>query len=106
MSDSRNDFRTVLHYAVLSGNMTMVNLLLKQGAKVDVMPPYPEPDRSSPLDLAILRCDPVLVRMLLEAGADVNRCSPVIGSPLHVACADNISHRVEIIKVRTMNHIR
>lgn len=29
----------------------------------------------------------------------MNRCSPVIGSPLHVACADNIPHRVEIMKV-------
>lgn len=32
-------------------------------------------------------------------GANVNRCSPVIGSPLHVACADNIIHRLEIMKM-------
>lgn len=99
MTDSRNDYRTVLHYAVLAGNVALVNLLLKQGAKVDVPAPAPEPDRPSPLDLAILRGDPALVRMLLEAGANVNRCSPIIGSPLHVACADNIPHRVEIMKV-------
>lgn len=77
-----------------------MTLLLKQGAKVDVQPPAPEPDRASPLDLAILRGDPNLVRMLLEHGANVNRCSPIIGSPLHVACADKILHRVEIMKVR------
>lgn len=119
MTDARNDYRTVLHYAVLSGNIILVNLLLKQGAKVDKPAPFPEPDRPSPLDLAILRGDPALVRILLESGksfditvslpdvfqskcslgANVNRCSPVIGSPLHVACADNIPHRVEIMKV-------
>jgi ankyrin repeat protein len=100
MTDARNDYRTVLHYAVLSGNIVLVNLLLKQGAKVDIPAPHPEPDRPSPLDLAILRGDPALVRILLENGANVNRCSPVIGSPLHVACADNIPHRMEIMKVR------
>lgn len=68
MSDARNDYRTVMHYAVLSGNINLVNLLLKQNAKVDKPAPYPEPDRPSPLDLAILRGDPALVRMLLEAG--------------------------------------
>lgn len=99
MTDSRNDYRTVLHYAVLSGNVTMVGMLLKQGAKIDQLPPTGEQDRPSPLDLAILRGDPAMVRLLLEKGADVNRSSPVIGSPLHVACADNIPHRVEIMKV-------
>lgn len=68
MTDARNDYRTVLHYAVLSGNIILVNLLLKQGAKVDKPAPFPEPDRPSPLDLAILRGDPALVRILLEAG--------------------------------------
>lgn len=100
MADARNDYRTVLHYAVLSGNVMLVHLLLKQGARVDQLPPFPEADRPSPLDLAILRGDPGLVRVLLEQGARVNRSSPVIGTPLHVACADNIPHRVEIMKVR------
>ncbi|XP_055683669.1 ankyrin repeat and SOCS box protein 3-like [Lutzomyia longipalpis] len=99
MSDARNDFRTVLHYAVLSGNIGLVNLLIKQGAKIDAPVPYPEPDRPSPLDLAILRGDPALVRLLLEKGANVCRSSPVIGSPLHVACADSVPHRVEIMKM-------
>lgn len=68
MTDSRNDYRTVLHYAVLSGNLILVNLLLKQGAKVDRLPPDGEPDKPSPLHLAILRGDPALVRVLIEAG--------------------------------------
>ncbi|XP_058448391.1 putative ankyrin repeat protein RF_0381 isoform X2 [Malaya genurostris] len=99
MTDVRNDYRTVLHYAVLSGNASLVTLLIKQGARVDIPAPLPEPDSPSPLDLAVLRGDPALVRILLENGANVNRCSPVIGSPLHVACADNIPHRVEIMKM-------
>lgn len=99
MTDVRNDYRTVLHYAVLSGNASLVTLLIKQGARVDIPAPLPAPDSPSPLDLAVLRGDPALVRILLESGANVNRCSPIIGSPLHVACADNIPHRVEIMKM-------
>ncbi|XP_055640730.1 ankyrin-2-like isoform X2 [Toxorhynchites rutilus septentrionalis] len=99
MTDARNDYRTVLHYAVLSGNASLVTLLIKQGARVDTPAPLPEPDRPSPLDLAVLRGDPTLVRILLENGANANRSNPIIGSPLHVACADNIPHRVEIMKM-------
>ncbi|XP_055599641.1 ankyrin-1-like isoform X1 [Uranotaenia lowii] len=99
MTDARNDYRTVLHYAVLSGNASLVNMLIKQGARVDIPAPLPEPDSPSPLDLAVLRGDPVLVRILLENGANVNRSNPIIGSPLHVACADNIPNRVEIMKM-------
>lgn len=105
MTDSRNDYRTVLHYAVLSGNTSLVSMLIKQGAKVDQKPPTGEQDRPSPLDLAILRGDPAMVRLLLEKGADVDRSSPIIGSPLHVACADNIPHRVEILKVKSWTRI-
>lgn len=99
MTDHRNDYRTVLHYAVLSGSLSLVNLLIKQGAKTDRLPPEGEADKPTPLHLAILRGDPAIVRCLLEAGADIHRCSSIIGSPLHVACADNIPHRIEIMKV-------
>lgn len=72
MSDARNDYRTVLHYAILSGNINLVILLLKQGAKVDQYPPDMGTDKPSPLHLAILRGDPALVRLLLEAGMNAN----------------------------------
>ncbi|CAG4978308.1 unnamed protein product [Colias eurytheme] len=67
IADVRNDFRTVMHYAVLSGNTEVVNLLIKQGAKVN----YESPDlnKPSPLDLAILKGDVDMVQMLLNAGA-------------------------------------
>lgn len=68
MTDSRNDYRTVLHYAVLSGNSSLVHLLLKQGARVDRLPPNGESDKPSPLHLAILRGDPSILRLLIEEG--------------------------------------
>lgn len=68
MTDARNDFRTVLHYAVLSGSISLVNLLLKQGAKIDRLPPDGEFDKPSPLHLAILRGDPAILRVLIENG--------------------------------------
>jgi len=57
--------RSVLHYAVLSGSAAIVNLLLKQGAKVNFETTYNKP---SPLDLAILKGDLEIISALLEAG--------------------------------------
>ncbi|XP_016845855.1 ankyrin repeat and SOCS box protein 8 isoform X2 [Nasonia vitripennis] len=96
MADARHDYRTVLHYAILGGDPQVINLLLKQGASLDLGADYQKP---TALDLAILKGDPSIVEMLLEAGADVNATSPIIGSPLHVACADNIPNRLEILNM-------
>lgn len=94
MTSERHDHRTVLHYAVLSGNMQMVNLLLKQGARVNFSPDYRKP---TPLDFAILKGNPDLVKMLIDVGANVNAHSPIIGSPLHIACTDSVDNRLEIL---------
>ncbi|XP_014216554.1 uncharacterized protein LOC106645248 isoform X3 [Copidosoma floridanum] len=94
MTDARHDYRTVLHYAILGGDSTVINLLLKQGATLDLGTDYQKP---TALDLAILKGDPNIVDMLLKAGANVNATSPIIGSPLHVACADNIPNRLQIM---------
>lgn len=96
MTDERHDYRTVLHYAILSGNYDIVHLLLKQGARVNFSPDYQKP---TPLDLAILKGDPTLVKILVDAGADVNASSPIIGSPLHVACADNVPNRLDTMSL-------
>lgn len=39
-------------------------------------------------------------------GANVNCSSPIIGSPLHVACADNIPNRQDIMQVNRFEKIR
>ncbi|XP_073989183.1 ankyrin repeat and SOCS box protein 16-like [Rhodnius prolixus] len=96
MTDERHDYRTVLHYAVLSGNLEIVNLLIKQGASVNYPPEISKP---TVLDLAILRGDPELVKMLILAGANVNSSSPIIGSPLHVVCSDGITNRLELMSM-------
>lgn len=94
MADARHDYRTVLHYAILGGDPAVINLLLKQGARLDLGPDYQKP---SALDIAILKGDPSIIEMLISAGANVNSTSPIIGSPLHVACADNIPNRLKIL---------
>lgn len=65
MADTRHDYRTVLHYAILGGDPAVINLLLKQGAKLNLGADYQKP---TVLDLAILKGDPEIVQMLLEAG--------------------------------------
>ncbi|XP_042222583.1 transient receptor potential channel pyrexia-like isoform X3 [Homarus americanus] len=88
--------RSVLHYAVLSGSVAIVNLLLKQGARVNFEPEYNKP---TPLDLAILKGDIEIVRLILEHNPDLDASSPIIGSPLHMACSEGIPNRFEILKL-------
>lgn len=96
MTSERHDHRTVLHYAALSGNLQMVNLLLKQGARFNFSSDYRKP---TPLDFAILKGSTEMVKMLIDVGANVNAHSPIIGSPLHIACTDGIDNRLEILKM-------
>lgn len=67
-ADERSDYRSVLHYAVLSGSHAMVELLLKQGARAQAPPGDPSLTKPTPLDLAVLKGDVQLVQMLIEAG--------------------------------------
>ncbi|GFY75294.1 ankyrin-1 [Trichonephila inaurata madagascariensis] len=96
MTPERHDNRTVLHYAVLSGNMDTVKLLLKHGAVVKFAADYMKP---SPLDFAILRGNPDMVKLLIDSGADVNLGSPIIGCPLHIALSEKVDNKVDIIKL-------
>ncbi|GBM70702.1 Ankyrin-1 [Araneus ventricosus] len=96
MTPERHDNRTVLHYAVLSGNMNTVKLLLKHGAVVKFGPDYLKP---SPLDFAILRGNPEMVKLLIDSGADVNLGSPIIGCPLHIALSEKVDNKIDIIKL-------
>ncbi|CAM1325705.1 Uncharacterised protein g9041 [Pycnogonum litorale] len=93
-SSERHDCRSVLHYAVLSGNMNTVNLLIKQGAKVNFPIEYNKP---TPLDFAILRGNIDMVKYLLDYGADIDAASPIIGSPLHIALSDHMDCRRDLV---------
>ena len=37
------------------------------------------------------------------SGADPNASTPVIGSPLHLACADRVPHRAELVQILLSN---
>ncbi|KAG8183957.1 hypothetical protein JTE90_005188 [Oedothorax gibbosus] len=96
MTPERHDNRTVLHYAVLSGNLDTVKLLLKHGAVVKFSSDYMKP---SPLDFSILRGNPEMAKLLIDSGADVNVGSPIIGCPLHIALSEKVDNKVEIIQM-------
>ncbi|KAH8025748.1 hypothetical protein HPB51_011079 [Rhipicephalus microplus] len=96
MAPERHDRRTVLHYAVLSGNLSIVRLLLDNGAKARMEAGYRHP---SPLDFAILRGDLSAVKLLLDAGADVNAGSPIVGSPLHLALSERCRDREALVRL-------
>lgn len=95
-TEARHDYRSVLHYAVLSSSVPIVNLLLKQGARINFEASYNKP---TPLDLAILKGDLEMVQLMLDSGANLDASSPIIGSPLHMACSEGIPNRLEIIKL-------
>ncbi|OQR76192.1 ankyrin-1-like [Tropilaelaps mercedesae] len=52
MAGERHDYRSVLHYAVLSSNVDTVKFILSKGARVNMEISYRYP---SPLDFAVLR---------------------------------------------------
>lgn len=82
----RHDCRTVLHYAVLSGNAATVRFLLDAGARAATAPGYHYP---TPLDFAVLRGQLEVARLLLDAGAHPDAGgSAIIGSPLHLALCE------------------
>lgn len=56
-----------MHYAVLSGNYEIINLIIKQGAKLNYDEEY-DLGKPSPLDLAILKGDPKIVELLIRSG--------------------------------------
>ncbi|UYV61834.1 hypothetical protein LAZ67_1006781 [Cordylochernes scorpioides] len=95
-TSERHDRRTVLHYAVLSGNLDTVYLLLKKGANVNFPSDYGKP---TPLDFAVLRGHVELVNILISAGANVNAGSPIIGCPLHIALSEKVPNREELVKI-------
>lgn len=71
----RHDHRTVLHYAVLSGNIDIVRLLLHHSANVRFPSEFQKP---TPLDFSILRGNVEMVKLLINSGADVCLCKQIL----------------------------
>jgi ankyrin repeat protein len=73
---------TPMLYAVLSGDVETVRVVLGSGAKIDA----PAADGTTPLVLALIKQHEPLALFLLDRGADPNAAG-VGYSPLHVAAA-------------------
>lgn len=66
-----------MHYAVLSGNLEIINLIIKQGAKLNYDEEY-EIGKPSPLDLAVLKGDPKIVQLLIQSGNLITKIYKVL----------------------------
>lgn len=73
----------------MGGNLSTLRLLLFAGAPVAY--PSEQLDKPAALELAILRGDHSMVRMLIDFGAQLNTGSSLIGLPLHVALSEKVS---------------
>jgi Ankyrin repeats (3 copies)/Ankyrin repeat len=80
---SRSNGYRAIHLAVASGNVETVRFLLQQGAD-----PNQTADRlSRPLPLAlVVRCDEPILRLLTDAGAELEAADAKAFRPLHAAC--------------------
>lgn len=90
-----DDHRSPLHYAVLAGNLEVVQILVRNGAQVN----FPlEITRPPPLYYAVIRGNVHILKFLLKSGADINAASNVVGSALHLALTEKICNQVQIVK--------
>jgi ankyrin repeat protein len=71
---------TALHKAIGGDHLDVVQALVARGAKVD----FPV-QRETPLASAVWMCNPQIVRVLLESGADPNRRCNLGQTPVHLA---------------------
>ena len=69
-----------LHEAAKLGKIHIIELLLDEGAGVDV----PGDRDKTPLHYAVMKCQPEAVRLLLQRRADVNKCDQRGYSPLYL----------------------
>ncbi|KHJ95169.1 ankyrin repeat protein [Oesophagostomum dentatum] len=95
-ADKRQDLRTPMHYAVLSGSAQLVKFLISLGAQVTMPKGY---DKPSIIDIAVLKDDPELLKIIIDAGADVNAVHTYIGSALHLAACSVLEHQYEILRL-------
>uniref|UniRef100_A0A7E4ZXT8 SOCS box domain-containing protein n=1 Tax=Panagrellus redivivus TaxID=6233 RepID=A0A7E4ZXT8_PANRE len=96
MARARQECRTPLHYAVLSGSSELIDFLIENGAKVNMPKSYEKP---SVLEVAVMKDDPALVKQLLDAGADPNAMHGCFGSALHIALCAEKKFQFEMVQL-------
>jgi hypothetical protein len=116
LCDHGADPSSVLHAAVLHGEMESVDALIRRGARIDLpvaaalgrsddfrrmLPGSGADDRHLALALASQFGHVEIVRLLLDAGEDPNRYNPVGGhshsTPLHQAAANGNEEMVRLL---------
>nr|XP_006822296.1 PREDICTED: ankyrin-3-like [Saccoglossus kowalevskii] len=88
---------TPLHWACQGGNFPFAKMLLDYGAKVDYESPETRGLRGkiTPLRYAVMNSEPELTKLLLEHGADPNKCDARGNTALHVAAQQSCREIVQ-----------
>eukprot|EP01105_Mastigella_eilhardi_P021264 TRINITY_DN5136_c0_g1_i5.p1 TRINITY_DN5136_c0_g1~~TRINITY_DN5136_c0_g1_i5.p1 ORF type:complete len:381 (-),score=81.05 TRINITY_DN5136_c0_g1_i5:109-1251(-) len=89
-----------LHAACRRGLVPVIEVMLQHDPKPDVNAPVELCQMYTPLHTAIMSknvIDPTVLRLLVEAGADVNRPTSHGMTPLHLACSRNVLALVEYL---------
>lgn len=89
--------KTPLHYAAWGGNPDIAELLLKEGSVVD---PESVPDQNTPLALATWRNQGAVMKVLLDANAEINHQNVGKFTALHWAAHYGHIKAIEILVER------
>lgn len=85
--------KTLLHEAVVNGEIELIAYLLKRGLAID----RKDNNGFTPLHDAVKGQDPSVVRFLIDKGADVHARTANLDTPLHLAVFNNDVPSAEIL---------
>ncbi|XP_025112483.1 ankyrin repeat and SOCS box protein 10-like isoform X1 [Pomacea canaliculata] len=95
-SPPRFEQKTALHYAVTSGNLAVVHVLLRHGASPARPPDY----KYAALHAAVLCDRPDICEMLIRWGAQVDEVTDECTTPLMLACGTRgLCRQVELVQL-------
>ena len=97
--------RTPLHYAAEEGHRPVVELLIKNGANVNLKDDETDARGETPLHLAAAKGHVPVVELLIKNGANVNAKDADGGTPLHSAAGNGYAHRASDADVRGWKRI-
>lgn len=84
---------TPLHFASCSGNLIIMQLLIRNGAHIDALSSY----NRTPLHVACLSSKYEAVQLLIKEGADINKQDNDLDTALHIATKNASSLLVEFL---------